>query len=407
MRRALLDVTPLRTSPKYRRLWIGQLCSGIGSQMTLVAVLFQIWQTTHSPAWTGAVGLAAAVPVIVFGLLAGSLVDRTDRRVFYLRATAGEAVCSLLLAAQGFLGPAPAIGVLALVAAQATFVAGAGPAARTFVPRLLPPEQLGAGLALNRIAFSTAMLAGPALGGLIVGWLGVGACYLIDAVTFTIALACARGLPSLRPDGGSSRAGLGGVLDGLAFLGREPAVRAALLTDLAAMVLAMPISLFPLVNAERFGGDPRTLGLFLSAIAVGGAVATVFSGSVARSVRPGALMLAGSLGWGVSIALFGIVPDPVVALGFLIMAGAADTIAVICRGLVVQRHTPDAMLGRAVSAEQIVGQAGPEIGNLRGGLVAGATSGTTALVSGGLLCAGAVVLIAVTNRRVLRSSNER
>jgi MFS family permease len=213
---ALIDVAPLRSSPVFRRLWIGRAFSGFGSQMTLVAVMFQVWQMTRSTVWTGAVGLAQAIPIIVFGLFAGSVVDRVDRRKFYLITTTGQAVFSILLAVQGFFGHLPVTGVLLLVAVQFCFVAGGGPASRTFIPRLLPKDQLAAGLALNRIAFQGAMLLGPALGGLVLGWLGVGSCYLIDAVTFAFAFSCAFGLPPMRADGQPSRPGVHGVLDGLA-----------------------------------------------------------------------------------------------------------------------------------------------------------------------------------------------
>jgi MFS family permease len=393
MRHALIDVSPLRSAPAFRRLWIGRVSAGFGSQMTLVAVMFQVWQLTGSTVWTGAVGLAQAVPIIAFGLFAGSVIDRVDRRGFYLVMTTGQAVCSILLAVQGFFGHLPVLTVLLLVAAQSCFVAGSGPASRTFISRLLPKEQVAAGLALNRIAFQGAMLLGPALGGLVLGWLGAGGCYLIDAITFVLAFYGAFGLPPMRPDGEMSRPGLHGVLDGLAFLVRNPAVRGALLTDLATTVLSMPISLFPLVNAERFGNNPRTLGLFLTAIAVGGVVASAFSGAFTRLPRPGLVMLAGSAAWGAALALFGVSTNPWAGLGFLILAGAADTVAVVSRGTIVQLHTPNALLGRVGAAEQIVGQAGPDLGNMRGGLVAGATSGMTALVSGGVLCVAAVALI--------------
>ncbi|GLW07774.1 MFS transporter [Microtetraspora sp. NBRC 13810] len=403
VRRALVDVTPLRSSPAFRRLWIGGVFSGFGSQMALVAVMFQVWEMTGSTVWTGAVGLAQAIPLVVFGLFAGSIIDRTDRRTFYLIATTGQAVCAALLAVQGFFGPLPVGGVLALVAAQSCFVAGGGPAARTFIPRLLPRSQVAAGLALNRISFQAAMLAGPALGGLILGWLGVAACYLIDAISFGLAFYGAFGLPPMRPEGEPARPGLQGVLDGLGFLARSRPVRGALLTDLAATVLSMPVSLFPLINAERFGGDPRTLGLFLSAIAVGGVISSVFSGAFTRLPRPGLVMLAGSASWGVTLALFGLSANPWLGLACLALAGAADTLAVVSRSTIVQLHTPDALLGRVSAAEQIVGQAGPDVGNMRGGLVAGATSGTAALVSGGLLCVAAVVAISVTAPELRRS----
>jgi MFS family permease len=402
--RALIDVTPLRSSRSFLRLWIGQTLSGFGGQMTLVAVMFQVWQTTKSTTWTGAVGLAQAIPLVVLGLFAGSLVDRVDRRRFYLLTTGGEAVCSLLLALQSFLGGVPVAGVLGLVALQSCFGAGGGPASRTFVPYLLPKHQLAAGLALRRIGFQSAMLLGPALGGLLVGGLGVGACYLIDALSFLAALYGAFGLPRMDPGDEPARPGLRGVLDGLAFLGRTPVIRGALLTDLAATVLSMPVSLFPLVNAERFGGSPRTLGLFLTAIAVGGVAASLFSGTFTRLPRPGLVMLGGSAAWGASLTLFGISTDPWAGLAFLVAAGAADTVSVVSRSTVVQLYTPQELLGRVSAAEQIVGQAGPDIGNMRGGLVAAATSGAAALVSGGLLCLGAVAVVGATTADLRGSS---
>ncbi|WP_441247761.1 MFS transporter [Kitasatospora sp. McL0602] len=404
LRGALLDVAPLRSSPAFRRLWIGQGLSGFGSQMTLVGVMFQVWQETRSTAWTGAVGLAQAIPLVVLGLFAGSLVDRVDRRMCYLVTTGGQAACSLLLALQGLLGGLPTVGVLALVAAQSCFAAGGAPASRTFIPHLLPEHQLAAGLVLRRIAFQGSMLLGPALGGLIAGRFGVGSCYLIDALSFAAAFYGAFGLPRLSPGGEPARPGLRGVADGLAFLVRTPVIRGALLTDLAATVLSMPISLFPLVNAERFGGDPRTLGLFLTALAVGGVAASLLSGTFARLPRPGLVMLGGSATWGAALALFGLTPSPWVGLALLALAGAADTVAVVSRSTIVLTQTPGDLLGRVSAAEQIVGQAGPDIGNMRGGLLADATSGAVALVTGGLLCICAVALVGATTPGLRRSS---
>ncbi|MFC4114074.1 MFS transporter [Nonomuraea zeae] len=404
LRHALLDVTPLRASPPFRRLWISQALSGFGSQMTLVAVMFQVWHTTNSAAWTGAVGLAQAAPLVVLGLFAGSLVDRVDRRKLCLITTSGHAACSLLLTLQGFFGHLPVAGVLGLVVAHSCFAAVGGPASRTFIPHLLPKHQLAAGLALRRIAFQGSMLMGPALGGLIAGGLGVGGCYLIDTLTFIVALYAVFGLPPMRPADEPARPGLRGVLDGLAFLARTPVIRGALLTDLATTVLSMPISVFPLINAERFGDDPRTLGLFLTAIAVGGVAASLFSGTFTRLPRPGLVMLGGSATWGAALTLFGLSPHPWAGLAFLILAGAADTVSVVSRSAIVQLHTPSELLGRVSAAEQIVGQAGPDIGNMRGGLVADATSGAAALISGGLLCLGAVAAVGGTTPDLRRFS---
>ncbi|MCL8012874.1 MFS transporter [Streptomyces sp. AS02] len=391
--RTFIDVRPLRASPVFRRLLVGRTVSVLGGFMTMVTVMYQVWEMTHSAVWSGAVGVAQVVPMVGVGLFAGAWVDRGDRRRIFLVATVGQAMCALLLAVQGFTGGVPVAGILSLVAAGACFGAVGGPAAGVFVPRLLPKEQVAAGLALNQVTGQAMMLLGPALGGLFLGWFGIGVCYLLDALSFGLAFYGAFGLPALPPEGEPSRAGLHGVLDGLRFLAGHRVVRGALITDLAATVLAMPASLFPLVNAERFGGNPRTLGLFVSALAVGGVTATALSGSVTRLGRPGLVMLCGSSTWGVALALFGLTTDPWAGLGLLAVAGAADALAVVSRTTIVQTRTPDVLLGRVTAAEQIVGQGGPHLGNLRGGLVAGWSSGATALVTGGLLCVLAVAYV--------------
>jgi MFS family permease len=394
-RHALIDIEPLRVSAVFRRLWIGQVLSTFGGQLAFVAVMFQVWDLTSSAAWTGAVGLSQALPLIVLGLFAGAAVDRVERRRFYLITTSGQLLISALMASQLIIGPVPLGVLLGLVAAQAAFAAAGGPVPRTVLPQLLPRELLASGIALNRIAFQGAMLIGPAVGGLVVNAWGAGVCYLIDCLSFLAALYGVLGLPTMRVEA-VARPGLRGVRDGLAFVVSTPVIRGALITDLAVTVLSMPISLFPVINAVRFGNDPRTLGLFLTAIAVGGVTASLLSGSFSRLPRPGVVMVAGSAGWGIALALFAFSPQPWIALAFLAVAGAADTVSVVSRSTIVQLHTPSEFLGRVTAAEQIVGQAGPDLGNLRGGLVAQATSGVTALASGALLCIVAVAAVAAT-----------
>ncbi|WP_225828688.1 MFS transporter [Streptomyces naphthomycinicus] len=394
--RSLVDVRPLRTSPVFRRLLIGRTVSVLGGFMTMVTVMYQVWDTTRSTAWTGAVGLAQALPLVVFGLFAGAWADRADRRRVFLAATVGQAACSLLLAVQGFTGHVPVVVVLLLVAVQSAFGALGAPAAGVFLPRLLPKDQVAAGLALQQVTGQSMMLLGPALAGVLLGWFGIGVCYLLDALSFGFAFYGAFGLPALPPEGEPSRAGLHGVLDGLRFLAGHRVVRGALITDLAATVLSFPVSLFPLVNTERFGGDPRTLGLFLSALAVGGVTAAALSGSLTRLGRPGPVMLCASATWGAALVVFGLSTSPWIGLVLLVLAGAADATAVMSRSTLVQVRTPDALLGRVTAAEQIVGQAGPSLGNVRGGLLAGWTSGATALIAGGVLCVLAVAGVAST-----------
>jgi MFS family permease len=402
LRSRLLDVRPLRTDPRFRRFWLGSTVSTFGGQLSAVALLYQAWTLTHSPVVVGAVGVAQAVPMVVLGVVGGALADAVDRRRLVLLTTAGQLVAALLLTAQGAAGPATIWPVFAVVALQASCGALGAPARRTFAPRLLPKDQVAAGIALTHLGFQAAMLVGPAVAGVVVAQWGVAACYLLDAASFAVGLYGVRGLPPMRPDGARVRADAGSVRDGWRFIGRRPVLRGAFLTDALATVLAMPIALFPMVVAQRFGGAPQTLGLLFSAIAVGGVVAGALSGAVTRSRRPGSTMLAAATVWGLGIAGFGLAGQLWLVLLCLAVAGAADTVSVISRGTVVQLATPDSHRGRVSAVEHVIGVAGPDLGTFRGGLVAGLTSAAFAAVSGGLLCVLGVALVAARNPALRR-----
>ncbi len=396
--RHLLDVRPLRLSAPYRRLWVGTSLSGIGLQLTTVAVLYQVWELTRSPFWVGMIGIAHAVPMIVLGLVGGTLADAVDRRLLVRWTTFGQIAASLGLAAQALAGLDNLAVVLALVSVQAGAGALGAPARRTFIPRLLPRELVAAGIALQMLAFQGAMLLGPALGGLIIGEWGVTVCYAVDAVTFLASLYGVWRLPPMRPEGGGRRPGARAVVEGLRLIRRLPTLRGSFLTDLFATVLAFPIALFPMINDQRFDGDPRTLGLFLSSIAVGGVAAGLVSGAVTRARRIGLVQLAAALVFGLCMVCFGLAAPLWLALGALVVAGAADTVSVTSRAALVQLETPDSHRGRVSSVEHIVGVAGPDLGNFRAGLVAGVSSASFALVSGGMGCVVGVLIVAWRNR---------
>jgi predicted MFS family arabinose efflux permease len=342
------------------------------------------------------------VPMVVFGQVGGALADAVDRRRLVLLTTLGQILVAGLLAAQAFVGLGSLAVLLALVAVQSACNALGAPARRTFAARLLPADQVGAGLALANLSFQGAMLVGPAIAGIVAAGWGVGACYAVDALTFLAALYGVVRLPPLPPDGAVARPGLRSVVAGWRFIAGRPVLAGAFLTDLLATVLAMPIALFPVVNAERFGGGPQTLGLFLSAIAVGGITAGLASGAVTRARRPGLVMLAAAAVWGLALAAFGVAPSLWLVLGCLAVAGAADTISVISRAALVQLVTPDDYRGRVSAVEDVVGMAGPYLGNFRAGLVAGMTSAGFAAVSGGLLCVLGIAAVAATNAALRR-----
>ncbi|MGW2283181.1 MFS transporter [Streptomyces phaeochromogenes] len=393
-----LDTRPLRSSRPFRDLWIGSSAAQLGGQIATVAVLAQVWDLTGSPVGTGAIGLATGLPMVLFGLLGGTLADSVDRRAVVRATVVGQVLAAAGLLAQALADNRSVLLLLALVAMGTACGALGAPARRTFPVRLLPSDQVAAGLALTNVSFQAAMLAGPALAGLIIARWGFPAAYAAQAVTVAVSMLAVIRLPAMKPEGvdvagGRRRPERGGW----GIILRRPTLWGSMATDLSATLLAMPIALFPLVNEVRFDGNPQTLGLFLSAVAVGGITAGLLSGTVTRRRRGGLVQLTAAGVWCVALAGFGLAGPLWLALGCLAVAGAADTVSVVTRSALVQLETPDAYRGRVSSVEHVIGVAGPELGNFRGGLLASATSASFSLVAGGLSAILAIAAVAATN----------
>ncbi|WP_262852781.1 MFS transporter [Mumia quercus] len=405
MRSGLLDLGPLRRGSGFRRLWAGGLLSALAGQVSLVALLQLVWDLTGSAALMGTLGLAHAVPMVVLGLYGGALADAYDRRRVALATTAGSAVVAALLATQAAYGLRSLALVLVLVACQAGLGALGAPARRALIARVLAPSDVPAGVALSHVGFQVSMLVGPAVGGLLVAYAGAAVAFGVQAALVGVAWLVTHGLPPTPPTPSAVPARSGrradvSVLDGLRAVARSAVLRGAMLSDVLATVLVMPVALFPVVVAARFDDDPAVTGLMLSAVGAGGILAGLASGVVSRGRRPGRTMVAAALVWCLGVAAFGASPWLVPALLALAVAGAADTFAVIARGVLTQLATTDDQRGRVSSVEHVVGVAGPDLGNARGGAVAGFSSPEVALVSGGLLGALGVAAVAFTHPAV-------
>jgi MFS family permease len=394
-KRLLADITPLRESAAFRRLWAGTTLSSVGGALTAFAVVLQVYDLTRSPFAVGLIGVAQVVPTLAVGLLGGPVTDAMDRRRLVLITSSGLAAVSAVLAAAAFAGLGLVWLLYALVAVQSGLGAVDRPARSTFIPSLLPASQQAAGLALNRLSFQVMLTAGPALAGLIAAapHLGLRACYLIDAVSFAAALYGVARLPAMPPHGHAGRPSPRAVAEGIAFIRRSRVIAGAFLADLNATVFGLPVALFPAINAERFGGDPRTLGLFTAAIGVGGLASAAFSGPVGRVSRQGRAMLVAVAVWGAAFAGFAVAPGLWLTLGLLAVAGAADTFTVVFRGAIVTALSPDQLRGRVMAADYVIGAGGGQLGNLEAGALGSLTSPTVSALAGGLATiAGAIVI---------------
>jgi len=390
------DITPLRSSPAFRRLWTGQLLSGIGSHMTVFAVALQVYRLTSSSLAVGAIGLVSGATGIAVGMLAGGFLDAADRRRLVLVATGLQLLASAVLTVQAFTGADELWLLYVLVGVQAALMAVGAPARRTFLPHLLPAGQLTAGAALQTLAGRASWVLGPSLAGLLTAAGDLQLCYLADTVSFLASLYAAIGLPRLeraataRPD-----RGVRAIAEGLSFITRSRVLLGVLLADISATLLALPVALFPAINAERFADNPQTLGLMSTAMAVGGILGSTFSGPVGRVQRQGRGMLIAVAVWGLAIATFGLVHDLAATLLALAIADAADVSSLALRSTVILTATPEALRGRVAATDYVVGSSIPQLGNFRAGVVATATTPTFSAVSGGLTAtaaAGVLVL---------------
>ncbi|MFG2328448.1 MFS transporter [Streptomyces sp. NPDC048604] len=396
-RRFFADLTPLRTSADYRRLWFGNTVSWVGQGMTSLAISLQVYDLTRSPFAVGLVGVFSLVPLIVFGLYGGAVADTVDRRRLGLASASGSAVLSAALAASAFAGFERVWFLYAVVALQSVCTALNAPARSSMIPRLLPAEQLRAAQALNSMTMTLGTLAGPALGGVLVGFGGYQTAYSIDAVAFFAALYAMWRLPAMLPERAEGR-GRASVLDGLRFLATRPNLRMTFFSDFCAMILAHPRALFPAVAALWYDGDARVTGLLVAAPALGALLGGVISGWQSRIRHHGQAILISVGCWGTAIAAFGLTRNLWLGLLLLALAGYSDTVSMIFRGTMLQVAAPDEMRGRLQGVFIVVVAGGPRLGDFLAGSVADLTSPAVAITGGGLACVVAVTLLGLYAR---------
>lgn len=395
-RRLLADTRPLKASPEYRRLWAGQSLSAIGSQMTAVALPFQVYDLTHSTLAVGALGLTTFVPLIVLGVLGSTLADAFDRRKLVLVTSSGLTVVALLLAVQAVLDLRNLALLYLLSVLHSCLFALDQPARRAFIPRLLPAEHLPAAGALSQLSFQASMTIGPLVAGVVIATAGLEAAYVLDAATFLIGLYAVLRLGAMPPRAAAKAQAWPRWWTACVSPMRHPLIAAVFLVDLNAMVLGAPRALFPALAETRFDGGSQTLGMLYAAPAVGGILASVFSGWLGRTRRQGrAMMVAGGL-WGLVLIGFGLSTALWVAMLMLMVAGACDVVSDVFRTTVLQVSTPDQLRGRLSGLDFVVSAAGPRLGELRSGAVAQFTSPVIGVVSGGISCVVGAVILACT-----------
>ncbi len=393
LRALRMDTTPLRASRDFRLLFLAGTVFYFGAMVSYVAIPFQVYTLTGSNFAVGAIGLVELAPILVFGLYGGALADHVDRRRLLVLTGLAQAVFTLVLAVNAFRGDPDVWVIFAVAVALASCSALQRPSREALLPRTVAHDQLPAANALSSLGMQLGLLGGPAVGGLLVAYVGIGCCFLIDVSGLVIASTLYLLMRSYPHRDETTPPSLAGIKEGMVYAFRRRDLLGTYFVDIVAMMFAAPVVLFPAL-ADQVFGRPELLGMLYSAEVVGALVATGLSGWTARVSHHGRAIVLAAAAYGAMIAIAGLMPSIWLVALFFALAGAADMISGIFRSTVWSQTIPEAMRGRLAGIEMLSYSLGPLSGQVRAGVTADLWSVRAAITSGGLACVAGVSITA-------------
>jgi MFS family permease len=378
----------------FRLIWSAEALSQTGTQIQRVAVAWQVFELTGDPVHLGLLGLVRFVPLFLFGLVGGVVADRYDRRqtlILSQVALMGVAGAFTGLTATGSITLA---WIYALTALSALFSAISAPTRHALIPTLVPTASIPAAMSMGVLAFQGAGMAGPAIGGVLVASVGIAPSYAVDAVTFGFVAMSALMLRSRPERAAPVISGRSAAMEGLRFLRESPVLLGTMSLDFLASFFGASATLMPIFASDVLGGGPETLGWLLTAPAAGAVAGATIMASRRPLTRPGVGILAAIVVFGLSITAFALSRNLWLSLAFLAVSGAADSVSVSQRHTLRNLLTPDRLRGRVAAAHATFAAGGPQLGDVRSGIVASWTGAPVAVALGGLAAALTALLVA-------------
>jgi MFS family permease len=401
----------------FRLIWAAQLAATIGLQMQTIAVNWHIYTLLRDVPLSfnilgielnigalglGGLGLVRWLPLLPFGILGGLLADTRNRRHLLMVTQAIGALLAALMAWNAFTDRATVSTIYAVIAALTALSAIESPARESIVPNLVPRAQLTNAISLVMMTNVIATISGPAISAYLLETRPIGTIYALHALSYLPALVA---LALMRYSGAvaqsQSRISLHYLLDGFRFTFHTHMIRSSMLVDFFATVLGSARTLLPIVADQVLGIGAGGYGVLATAQPFGSLIAGTLASMRRDIVRQGALFLVCIAIYGLGTAFFGL--STLFALSYLLFAttGAADTLSSIIRGTIRQMWTPDVLRGRMVGVNMIFFMGGPQLGEVRAGIVAAAVGAPLAIISGGI-AAALVALWAAWRDPVLR-----
>src|SRR5712692_6542858 len=379
----------------YALLWVSLLVAAVATQMTAVAVGWQVYAIHRNPFDLGLIGLAEFLPLPLLALPAGQIACRFPRRIVFAVSLVVEIAVTALLLVVSLAGARQLWPFLAL--AFATDVAGAlgAPAGRAIPPEVVSADLLASAMTFRSIAGQTAVIGGPAVGGVLfavrpelvyglaAGLLGVG-------IGCVLALGAPRAVERIA--GPDQMPGVANLLAGISFIRRTPVMLGAISLDLFAVLFGGAVALLPVFARSILHTGPAGLGVLRSAPAVGALVAGVILARRPLQSNAGKTLLAVVALFGASMVVFGLTRWFALSLAALAVSGFADMISMNIRSTTVALATPDALRGRVNAVEMVFISASNELGAFESGVAAALLGAMPAVVAGGAVTIGVAAL---------------
>lgn len=372
--------------PNYRRYFLGQAISFVGTWMQMVAQAWLVLTLTGSAVWVGIVVAVQTLPVLVVGPYGGLVADRADKRRMLIALQGVMAVLAAALAVLTITERVQLWQVLVLAGLMGSADAFEKPARQAFVFELVGADRVRNAVSLNSVMVNVARVLGPGVAGLIIAAGGIGLCFALNALSYVPIALLLVGLDPgrLRPSPPQPHE-RGQVRAGLAYVRGEPrlAVPLVMMAIMGCLTYEFPVTL-PVLAKESFGGDARTFGAMTAAMAAGSVAGGLWT--AARGRTGIATLVRSSVLFGVLILLTAVAPGVEVAMLLLVGVGAAS-VSVMARGnATLQLHADPTMRGRVMALWLVAFLGTTPLGGPLAGWVAATFGPRWGLVLGALGC---------------------
>jgi MFS family permease len=376
----------------FRLHWLGRVAAVLGIQIQSSALLWQVYEIARrdhpiaeASLYLGLVGLCQFLPLLAFTLPAGAMADRRDRKHTVTLSIVVESLCALAFLAMALHGAPPLWGLLAVAAVFGAARAFLAPASQAFLPMMVGRKALPPAIAAQSIAFQTGAIAGPALGGVIVG-LNVPLAYACSMGLFFLAIGAlllirTNGKPQVDP---STLGPIQQVKEGLAYVWKTKIVLGAISLDLVVVLLAGVALLTPIFARDILHVGAIGFGLLRASFGVGALIMALYLSRFPIVRHGGRWMFAAVAVFGICTLIFGLSGSVWLSGAVLFIGGAADMISVNIRQTLIQLATPDHMRGRVSSVSMLFIGASNELGEAYSGVMVRLLGPIGAAVFGGI-----------------------